>query len=160
MSDLVRFGVAMERALLTDFDRRITAQGYENRSEALRDLVRADLTRAAWDDGAKVAATLTVVYSPDVRELVLRVSELEEQHAGAIVSSLLVRLDEGRLLQVMVLRGRGAELSALAGQLAGAKGVLSCALTPAAALPEGPSAPRTTHWQGIEADAGSARGRR
>ncbi|KYF86502.1 CopG family transcriptional regulator, partial [Sorangium cellulosum] len=115
MSDLVRFGVAMDRALLAEFDRRITAQGYENRSEALRDLVRADLTRAAWDEGAEVAATLTVVYAPEVRELVLRISELEEQHAGSVVSSLLVRLDEGRVLQVMVLKGRGAELSGLAG---------------------------------------------
>ncbi|WP_437338969.1 nickel-responsive transcriptional regulator NikR [Sorangium sp. So ce394] len=142
MSDLVRFGVAMDRALLAEFDRRITAQGYENRSEALRDLVRADLTRAAWDEGAEVAATLTVVYAPEVRELVLRISELEEQHAGSVVSSLLVRLDEGRVLQVMVLKGRGAELSGLAGQLAGAKGVLSCALTPAAALAEAPRRPR------------------
>jgi CopG family transcriptional regulator, nickel-responsive regulator len=137
MSDLVRFGVAMDRALLADFDRRIATQGYENRSEALRDLVRADLTRAAWDDGARVAATLAVVYAPEVRELVLRITELEEDYAGAIVSSMLVRLDEGRLLQVMVLRGRGAELSAFAGQLAGAKGVLSCTLTPVAALPDG-----------------------
>ncbi|WP_437616263.1 nickel-responsive transcriptional regulator NikR [Sorangium sp. So ce834] len=143
MSDLVRFGVAMDRALLAEFDRRITAQGYENRSEALRDLVRADLTRAAWDEGAEVAATLTVVYAPEVRELVLRISELEEQHAGSVVSSLLIRLDEGRVLQVMVLKGRGADLSGLAGQLAGAKGVLSCALTPAAALAEAPpAAPR------------------
>ncbi|KYG04423.1 CopG family transcriptional regulator [Sorangium cellulosum] len=142
MSDLVRFGVAMDRALLAEFDRRITAQGYENRSEALRDLVRADLTRAAWDEGAEVAATLTVVYAPEVRELVLRISELEEQHAGSVVSSLLVRLDEGRVLQVMALKGRGAELSGLAGQLAGAKGVLSCALTPAAALAEAPPRPR------------------
>jgi CopG family nickel-responsive transcriptional regulator len=134
MSDLVRFGVAMDRALLADFDRRITAQGYENRSEALRDLARADLTRAALDEGAEVAATLTLVYEPEVRELVLRISELEERRAGSLVSSLLVRLDAARVLQVMVLKGRGADLSELAGQLAGAKGVLSCALTPAAAL--------------------------
>ena len=38
MSDLVRFGVAMDRALLKQFDDRIAARGYENRSEALRDL--------------------------------------------------------------------------------------------------------------------------
>ncbi|WP_438044172.1 nickel-responsive transcriptional regulator NikR [Sorangium sp. So ce128] len=138
MSDLVRFGVAMDRALLAEFDRRITAQGYENRSEALRDLVRAELTRAALDEGAEVAATLTLVYEPEVRELVLRISELEERRAGSLVSSLLVRLDAARVLQVMVLKGRGQELSELAGQLAGAKGVLSCALTPAAALPGAP----------------------
>ena len=35
MSDLVRFGVAMERELLADFDRRIAERGYENRSEGI-----------------------------------------------------------------------------------------------------------------------------
>src|SRR3954464_9008224 len=103
MSDLVRFGVAMDRTLLADFDRRIAAQGYENRSEALRDLIRADLTRAAWDDGARVAATLAIVYAPEVRDLVLRITEIEADYAGAVISSMLVRLDEGRLLQVMAL---------------------------------------------------------
>ena len=68
MSDLVRFGVAMERELLQEFDRRIAAKGYENRSEALRDLVRADLVRAAWDGGAQITATLTQigVTPPDI----------------------------------------------------------------------------------------------
>jgi CopG family transcriptional regulator, nickel-responsive regulator len=157
MSDLVRFGVAMDRALLADFDRRITAQGYENRSEALRDLIRADLTRAALDDGTRVAATLTLVYAPEVRELVMRISEIEAEHAGTLVSSLLVRLDETRFLQVMALRGRGAELSALAGQLAGAKGVLSCALTPAAALPDGVVEPKGARRQESDASVGGRR---
>ncbi|MCC6552110.1 MAG: nickel-responsive transcriptional regulator NikR [Polyangiaceae bacterium] len=137
MSDLVRFGVAMERGLLADFDRRIAAQGYENRSEALRDLVRADLTRAAWGSGATVAATLTVVYAPALREAVLRLLDAERQHAAVVISSLLVQLDPGRSMQVIALRGRAAELSALAGQIGGAKGVLSCELTLAAVLSEG-----------------------
>ncbi len=135
MSDLVRFGVAMDRALLADFDRRITAQGYENRSEALRDLVRADLTRAALDEGAEVAATLTLVYEPEVRELVLRISELEERRAG---SGGLQPAGPPR-------RGPAAPGDGAEGPRAGAvrarraarrgQGVLSCALTPAAALP-------------------------
>ena len=59
----------MDRALLSEFDRRIAARGYENRSEALRDLVRADLTRAAWDRGAQVAASITLVYDNQVQGL-------------------------------------------------------------------------------------------
>src|SRR6185503_15374173 len=101
MSDLVRFGVAMDRALLADFDRRIAARGYENRSEALRDLIRADLTRAAWDTGAIVAATVTLVYENHVRDLVTRLTELEGEHAGILVSSMRVHVDPGRCLEVM-----------------------------------------------------------
>jgi CopG family nickel-responsive transcriptional regulator len=134
MSDLVRFGVAMDRALLADFDERIAERGYENRSEALRDLIRADLTRAAWDGGAQVVATLTVVYETELRELVTRLTEAETQAPGALVSSLRVPLDRGRTLEVLVLRGTGSVLSDLAGRIAGARGVEACTLTPATSV--------------------------
>ncbi|MDC3957967.1 nickel-responsive transcriptional regulator NikR [Polyangium jinanense] len=134
MSDLVRFGVAMDRALLTEFDRRIAALGYENRSEAIRDLVRADLTRAAWDRGAPVVATLSVVYKPHVRAEVLRLSEPEPGSAELVVASQHVRIDRDRYLDTMVLRGHAESLSALAGKIAGTKGVLSCELHVAASV--------------------------
>src|SRR5689334_20214784 len=127
MSDLVRFGVAMDRALLAEFDTRIAARGYENRSEALRDLVRADLTRAAWDSGAAVAATLTVVYDNHVRETVSRIAD--QAQPGMLISSLRVPLDPDRSLEVMVVRGVASALGAFSGQIAGTKGVLSCELT-------------------------------
>jgi CopG family nickel-responsive transcriptional regulator len=136
MSDLVRFGVAMDRALLTEFDRRIAARGYENRSEALRDLIRADLTRAAWEGGALVAATLTLVYSPHVRELVLRIVDVEREFSASVLSTMHVLLDRHRCLDVMAVRGRASELTALAGRLGGTKGVLACELTLASVLSE------------------------
>ena len=47
MAALLRFGVAMERTLLERFDELIVRRGYENRSEALRDLVRKELDQDA-----------------------------------------------------------------------------------------------------------------
>jgi CopG family nickel-responsive transcriptional regulator len=134
MSDLVRFGVAMDRALLSEFDRRIAARGYENRSEALRDLVRADLTRAAWDRGGEVMATLTLVYDDRARDLL---REVEGERPRAVVASLRVPCAPGRSLEVLAVRGVAAELSALAGRIGGARGVLSCELALASALPPG-----------------------
>lgn len=131
MSDLVRFGVAMERGLLTEFDRRIAARGYENRSEALRDLVRADLVRAAWDAGATIAATLTLVLDARARDVAVRLSEIESDPRFGVLSALRVPLGDDRTLAVLALRGRAAELTGLAGQIGGSKGVLACELTPA-----------------------------
>jgi CopG family transcriptional regulator, nickel-responsive regulator len=126
MSDLVRFGVAMDRALLAAFDDRITARGYENRSEALRDLVRADLTKAAWQSGAAVAGTVTFVFAKKSRAEVSRV--LDAAPPGLTVSNLEVPLDDVRSLGVLVLRGNAGELSGLAGRLAGARGVFAAEL--------------------------------
>jgi CopG family nickel-responsive transcriptional regulator len=135
MSDLVRFGVAMERALLHEFDRRIAAKGYENRSEALRDLVRSDLVRAAWDAGAHVAATLTIVLDPGARDVVVKLAEIESDPALGVISSMRVPLGDGLSLEVLALRGRAGDLSNLAGQIGGSKGVLSCELTLASVVP-------------------------
>ena len=140
MSDLVRFGVAMERGLLEEFDRRIAAQGYENRSEALRDLARSALTRAAWEAGALGVATIPLVYDPQVREIVHRLTDLTHDHARVTLSSLHVHLQEDRCLEVLVVRGAASDLATLSGRLGGTKGVLSCELTVASAVGEAPGA--------------------
>lgn len=123
MSDLVRFGVAMDRALLADFDQRIAARGYENRSEALRDLVRADLTKAAWEAGEPVAATLTLVFAKKQRTEVAKL--LEQREGETVVAHVTVPLDAERSLEVVVLRGKAGDLVALAGRVGGMRGVLS-----------------------------------
>ena len=128
MSDLVRFGVAMERGLLLDFDRRIAAKGYENRSEALRDLVRADLVREAAEAGAHVTGTLTIVLAAGAREVVLRLAEIEGDPANGVIASMRAPIEGGRTLVVMALRGRAGALSELAGSLGGAREVLSSQL--------------------------------
>lgn len=134
MSDLVRFGVAMDRALLAEFDRRIAARGYENRSEALRDLIRADLTREAGEAGALVAGTVTLVYSTRARELVARLTDAEGEQPGLVVSSLRTPIDADRTLEALVVRGAADVIAAFSGRLAGTKGVLSCDVTLAAVL--------------------------
>lgn len=138
MSDLVRFGVAMDRALLAEFDLRIGQKGYENRSEALRDLVRADLTKAAWEGGAVVAGSLTLVYSTKqadhVARLLLDAGKPEGPGVGPIVSATRVALDSSRTLEVLVLKGPATKLTELAGRLGGARGVLSAELAIACAM--------------------------
>lgn len=125
MSDLVRFGVAMERALLERFDERIARKGYENRSEALRDLVRADLLRDNWDRGGEGVATITLVYDATVRDVVDRIRQIEREAGERVVSSLHVNLSKERCLEVIVARGAAAKLRALADRLIGLRGVLS-----------------------------------
>lgn len=157
MGDLVRFGVAMERPLLSAFDERIAAKGYENRSEALRDLVRADLTRAAWDSGAVVAGTLSVVYLRRQIEYVVRMVDAERAPSGVVVSSVAVTVDDSRQLEVFVLWGPAGALSTLAGRIGGARGVLSAELAITCAAPPRPrgseAAPKLAEPQAARAPA-------
>ncbi|HEB63259.1 MAG TPA: ribbon-helix-helix protein, CopG family, partial [Gammaproteobacteria bacterium] len=48
MSDLVRFGVSISGDLLEYFDDLIKRRGYNNRSEAIRDLIRERMVQEEW----------------------------------------------------------------------------------------------------------------
>jgi len=58
MSDTVRFGVSLGLDLLDQFDTLINKMGYDNRSEAVRDLIRQKLTEEQW---RQVRQALTVL---------------------------------------------------------------------------------------------------
>ena len=46
---LKRFTVSMEENLLEDFDSFTQDRGYQNRSEALRDLIRGRIIEKEWE---------------------------------------------------------------------------------------------------------------
>jgi CopG family nickel-responsive transcriptional regulator len=43
MTELARFGISIDQSLLDNFDQMITTKGYDNRSEAIRDMIRGAL---------------------------------------------------------------------------------------------------------------------
>lgn len=104
MSDLARFGVAMEPVLLEAFDRHIARRGYENRSEALRDLVRAELARDAWNRDEQTVATISLIYDHHVRELTDRLVEIQHEHGDHVIAATHVHLDHDHCLEVILAR--------------------------------------------------------
>jgi CopG family nickel-responsive transcriptional regulator len=125
MAELVRFGVAMERGLLARFDKLIEDKGYANRSEALRDLVRGELDRDAWQRGKRTIATITIVYDHHVRELMERLTEIQHDHGDLIISALHVHLDHHHCMEVIAAKGPARALKTMADRLIGSRGVIS-----------------------------------
>jgi CopG family nickel-responsive transcriptional regulator len=121
---IVRCGVSLHQVLLDKFDRLIARQGYSNRSEAIRDLIRDRLVAEEWKVGTgETVGTVTLVYSHDTRELTETLNELQHHHHTAIISTVHVHLDEHNCLEVLILRGKGDEIKAIADKLIGTKGV-------------------------------------
>jgi CopG family nickel-responsive transcriptional regulator len=121
-SELVRFGVAMEKRLLDHFDVIVTDRGV-SRSELLRDLVRAEIVRSQVARGAPAVATLTLVYDHHVRELTEKLTEFQHKLGERVRSTLHVHLDDRRCMEVIVMRGRSDELQRVADQLLATRGV-------------------------------------
>jgi CopG family nickel-responsive transcriptional regulator len=59
VANLVRTGLSLEQDLLEQFDEFIARRGYQNRSEAVRDLIREHLVSEEGDQNKVIAATLT-----------------------------------------------------------------------------------------------------
>jgi CopG family transcriptional regulator, nickel-responsive regulator len=124
MTDLARFGVSIDERLLQSFDALIARKGYVNRSEAIRDLIRAALIDDAWsqEDGETVG-TVTLVYNHHTRDLADKLTDHQHSHHQAIISALHVHLDAHNCLEVVVVKGRAGEVRQLADELIGTKGV-------------------------------------
>jgi CopG family nickel-responsive transcriptional regulator len=130
MGELQRIGVAIDGDLLEKFDDLISRRGYTNRSEAFRDLIRADLVNdVAEQPSSRIVGTITLLYDHHVRLLSEKLTSLQHEHHSSILSSLHVHLDHDNCLEVIVLRGKSAEIRAIADRLIAAKGVKHGELT-------------------------------
>lgn len=129
MKKLVRFGVSLDHHLLDDFDRHIARKRYATRSEALRDLIRDNLVGQEWDENRVTVGTITFVYDHHVRDLTRKLTDLQHRHQKLILSGMHVHLDHDHCLEVLVLKGRGAEIRKVSDALVSVKGVKHGKLT-------------------------------
>ena len=126
MSDLLRFGVSAEEELLQNFDRLISSQGYANRSEALRDLMRDALVKSRLEsspEDGEVLGSLTLVYDHHASELNDKMNALQHDHHDLVVSVLHVHINHDDCMEVIVLRGAVREIRELSDGLLSLKGV-------------------------------------
>jgi CopG family nickel-responsive transcriptional regulator len=130
MGELSRIGVAIDSDLLDKFDRLIGQRGYTNRSEAFRDLIRDELVEQTWESPeSQVVGTVTLVYDHHVRLLNEKLTSIQHDHHHAILSTLHVHLDHDHCLEVLVVRGKSAEVRKVADVLISTKGVKHGRLT-------------------------------
>ena len=124
MGVLSRIGVALDSDLLAKFDHFISEQGYTNRSEAFRDLIRDRLVGATVENpSARVEGTVTIIYDHHSRLLPEKLMNIQHDHHGLIISTTHVHLDHHACLEVVLLKGEARAVQKLADLLIGTKGV-------------------------------------
>ncbi|HET6338656.1 MAG TPA: nickel-responsive transcriptional regulator NikR [Polyangiales bacterium] len=124
MSDLERVSLAIEKDLIERFDALIARDGKANRSEAIRDLIRARLIEEEVSAGrGETVASVTIVYDHQRRDLADRLLTAGHDHHKAVLASMHVHLDEVNCLEVVALRGKAKDVRHLAEHMIGMKGV-------------------------------------
>jgi CopG family nickel-responsive transcriptional regulator len=129
MSEVVRFGVSLEKELLDKFDRLIKEKKYSNRSEAIRDLIRENLVKREWVEGKEVAGAITLVFDHHKRDLVNILTDIQHDFYRIIISSQHIHLDHSNCLEIIVVRGKPTEVRELANKLKSNRGVKYGALS-------------------------------
>lgn len=120
-----RITISVDEPLAQAFDDLIARHGYENRSEAFRDLLRHRIEgerKATWTARSCVA-TVTYIYDHEERALASRLTGLQHAHHDLTVSAMHVHLDHGSCMETVILRGRYKDVSIYADQLIAQNGV-------------------------------------
>jgi CopG family nickel-responsive transcriptional regulator len=123
MGGLYRFGVSLEKTLISAFDRHIKSQNYRNRSEAIRDLIRNALIHKQWAEGGPVAGAIVMTYDHHKRALVNKMLDIQHRFQATIISTQHVHLDHHHCLEVIAVKGRACDVEALSAGLKALVGV-------------------------------------
>ena len=120
-----RITITLDDDLMRDLDAMIVEHGYQNRSEAIRDLTRAGMQQAAQEQGkvGECVAALVYVYDHAARDLSRRLVENYHGHHDLSLATLHVHLDDDNCMEVTALRGPGAEVQHFAEHVIAERGV-------------------------------------
>jgi CopG family nickel-responsive transcriptional regulator len=122
--ELTRFGVSFPVPLIEQFDQYMVEQGYTNRSEAIRDLVRRTLLEPSRVQSEQlVAGTIVMVFDHHVSDLPLLLMELQHEFHHDIISNMHVHLNHDQCLEVIAVRGKMGRLRTLQQKIQVQKGV-------------------------------------
>ena len=121
---VVRLGLSMEPELLASLDRWVRQRNSASRSDAVRALIRKELSEERLGDpDADAVACLMLLYRHDAPNVLRRVTAAEHRWGPHIRSSSHIHLEGGSCMQILGLAGKRSEVIAAAEDLRGIRGV-------------------------------------
>jgi CopG family nickel-responsive transcriptional regulator len=120
-----RVTISIDEALAETFDGLVKDQGYQNRSEAVRDVVRKaiEASRLEVADGEGCIANLSYVCDHRTRDIAARLARIAHDHHDLIVSSNQVPLDHESSFVSTFLKGPISAVRKLSDHIRAERGV-------------------------------------
>lgn len=120
-----RITIALDDDLMATIDRFMAIRGYQNRSEAIRDLARSGIGQGgdAVDQASDCVAAVVYVYEHEARELPKRLTRIFHEHHDLSLATFHVHLDQERCMEVTMLRGPGGDVRHIAEHVIAERGV-------------------------------------
>lgn len=120
-----RVTITLDDELLQEIDAVIEQRGYQNRSEAIRDLARAGMKSSVIDSPPEAVGlgALVYVYEHPARDLAKRLTKSFHEHHDMSLATLHVHLDHDHCMEINVLKGNLAGLRSFADAVIAERGV-------------------------------------
>ncbi len=119
---LTRFGVSMEQELVEMLDELVDREGYDNRSEALRSLVKKEIVRSVpEDDTREIAGIVSLIYRYGHKRKEVPTDDFPSLR---ITANLQVHLHNDICQKVITLQGSGRDVTGWARSVISQKGVI------------------------------------
>ena len=110
-----RLTISIDDDLAEAFDALIQERGYQNRSEAFRDLLRKELAgETLSEEKGECVAVVSYSYDHRKRTLPTRMTEQHHDHSGLVISTLHVHANQTECVETVVMRGPIADVQQLA----------------------------------------------
>ena len=133
-----RITISLDEDQAAKFDQLIAERGYENRSEAFRDLIRAAEASQTLSDppsGATCVAVVSYVYNHHERQLSMRLTQehqeqhrhpehhQQHEHGDLVISQMHAHIGHEDCMEAVFLKGTVAEVRAFADKLIAEPGI-------------------------------------
>ncbi len=123
-SKLARISITLPQSTLIALDKKIVQPDYENRSQAIVEMIHQQLVSKNDQANAVMVGTLTVLYSIQSKNIHYQIIDLQQQYLKQVISSQHIQLDDQKIMQVMLLQGKSHDLKRISQNLIALKGVI------------------------------------
>ncbi len=129
MPELVRLSFSIEQPLVEKLEDMVQKHNYSNRSEFIRDMIRAKLVEQAWENNEEALGTITLIYDHHARLLNEKLTDVQHHHHTLVLATTHVHLDQHLCAEMIMVKGKASEIRSLADLLQQPKGVLHSTLS-------------------------------
>jgi CopG family nickel-responsive transcriptional regulator len=125
-----RISVSLPSKLATALDEMVESRGFQNRSQAIAEMIEESLIQHKQEDNTAVmAGTITLIYDTGKTGLLHQLAQIEREHVQECISSQHVLLEGQYIMEVVLVQGPVQNLRELTNQMLACKGVSSGGLT-------------------------------
>lgn len=121
-----RISVSLRESVYLSLDKLVSERGFENRSQAVSEMIHQSLIDHNQKRGEQVmAGTITLFYDETKVGLNQQISAIQRENIAEVISSQHILLENNHTMEVMIVQGPAKTLKFIADQLITCKGVKS-----------------------------------